>query len=65
MTHMRAKLIIASLAIASAVGFLAVAGVKDGWVYYLQVDQFTGNADYQHKRVRLHGMAVSALRIET
>lgn len=55
MTHTRTKLIVAGLAIASAVGFLAVAGVKEGWVYYLQVDQFVQSPNYHNQRVRLHG----------
>jgi cytochrome c-type biogenesis protein CcmE len=53
MTHTRIKLIIAGLAIAIAVGFLAVAGARDGWVYFLPVDKFMENPT--PGRVRLHG----------
>ena len=55
MTHVRIKLIIAGIAVAIAVAFLAYAGVKEGWVYYLHVDQFVEDASYQNQRVRLQG----------
>ncbi|MFW6038861.1 MAG: cytochrome c maturation protein CcmE [bacterium] len=53
--HLRIKLLIAGVVIAGATGYLAVAGVRDGWVYYLPVDQYVQNVDYHHQRVRLHG----------
>jgi len=53
MTHTRIKLIIAGLAIATAVAFLAIAGVRDGWVYFLPVDTYLENPT--PGRVRLHG----------
>lgn len=56
MTHVHAKLIVAGILVAVAVTFLAVAGVKEGWVYYLPVDEFTAGQDYQDQRVRLHGI---------
>jgi cytochrome c-type biogenesis protein CcmE len=55
MSHARTKLIFAGLAILAAVTLLAFAGMRDGWVYYLPVDDFTSNPDYQQSRVRLHG----------
>jgi cytochrome c-type biogenesis protein CcmE len=55
MTHVRIKLIAAGVALAIAVTFLAVAGIRDGWVYYLPVDDFVANEAYQDQRVRLHG----------
>ncbi|MCP3902439.1 MAG: cytochrome c maturation protein CcmE [Planctomycetes bacterium] len=63
MTHMRTKLIVAGLAITVAVSILAVAGVREGWVYYLPVDQFVSGASYHDQRVRLHGM-VSAENLD-
>jgi len=63
MTYMRTKLIVAGLVIAVAVSILAVAGVREGWVYYLPVDQFVGDARYQDQRVRLHG-AVSTENLD-
>jgi cytochrome c-type biogenesis protein CcmE len=55
MSHARTKLIFAGLAILAAVSLLAFAGMREGWVYYLPVDDFTSNSDYQQSRVRLHG----------
>ena len=55
MTHMRLKLIMAGLAIVVAVAFLAMAGVREGWVYYLPVDAFLSGENYHSQRVRLHG----------
>jgi len=40
MTHTRIKLIVAGTVIAAAVTFLAIAGVREGWVYFLPVDQY-------------------------
>ena len=55
MTHVRVKLIGASAAIIIAVALLALAGVKEGWIYYLPVDDFVGKTDYHDQRVRLQG----------
>ncbi len=55
MSHVRMKLTGAALAIAIAVSFLAWAGIRDGWVYFLQVDQFVQDDSYHDQRVRLHG----------
>lgn len=55
MSHTRVKLIVAGLAIATAVALLAMSGVKEGWVYYLPVDEFVADAAYHGQRVRLHG----------
>jgi cytochrome c-type biogenesis protein CcmE len=55
MTHVRLKLIVAGVAIAVAVTFLTVAGIRDGWVYYLPVDEFVAGEAYHGERVRLHG----------
>ena len=55
MAHIRTKLSIAGVVLACAVGYLAFAGIKKGWVYYLDVDAFVQDAAYQHERVRLHG----------
>lgn len=55
MTHAKLKLLCAGLVLMAAVGYLAVAGVKKGWVYYLEVDQLTSDAAYRSQRVRLMG----------
>jgi cytochrome c-type biogenesis protein CcmE len=54
-THVRLKLTAAGVAIAIAVTFLAVAGIREGWVYYLPVDEFVAGDTYHDQRVRLHG----------
>lgn len=56
MSHRRIKLTVAALALIGAVGYLAWAGIRDGWVYYLQVDQFVQDASYHDQRVRVHGL---------
>ncbi len=56
MTHMRIKLLVAGVAVAVAVTFLAMSAVKEGWVYYLPVDEFASTEKYHQQRVRLHGM---------
>jgi len=55
MTHIKVKMNLAGAALTIAVCLLAVAGVREGWVYYLQVDQFLQSPDRQDQRVRLHG----------
>lgn len=55
MNHVRTKLLIAGSVIAVGVALLAFAGVRDGWVYFLPVDQFLESESYHTKRVRLHG----------
>lgn len=55
MTHSRSKIFIAGLVLITAVGFLAIAGVREGWVYFLRVDQFINDKTYHDQRVRLHG----------
>src|SRR4051794_9031965 len=55
MTHMRLKLALAGVVLASAVGYLAFAGVQKGWVYTLGVDQYVTSPEQQAKRVRLCG----------
>jgi cytochrome c-type biogenesis protein CcmE len=52
---MKVKLIVAGSTIALAAALLAVAGARDGWVYFLTVDQFKESSNYHTQRVRLHG----------
>ncbi|MDY7107319.1 MAG: cytochrome c maturation protein CcmE [Planctomycetota bacterium] len=63
MHHMRIKLIVGGLAILVAAGFLAMAGVREGWVYSLNVDEFLTDGRYHDQRVRLEG-TVSAEDLE-
>lgn len=55
MRQSRVKLIVGGVIVSAAVAFLAFAGVRDGWVYYVPVDQFVADQSIQHSRVRLHG----------
>ena len=64
MAHARVKLIVASLAIVVAVTLLAVAGVREGLVYSLSVDQFLDDGEYAGQRVRLTGL-VSEENVQT
>ncbi|MHC4383017.1 MAG: cytochrome c maturation protein CcmE domain-containing protein, partial [Planctomycetota bacterium] len=59
MSHVRMKLIAAAVAIGIAVTFLAVAGIREGWVYYLPVDEFVAGEAYHDQRVRLHGLVAA------
>jgi cytochrome c-type biogenesis protein CcmE len=55
MQHARIKLTVAAIALVAAVAYLAVAGAKDGWVYYLDVDAYLNEPTYHEQRVRLAG----------
>jgi cytochrome c-type biogenesis protein CcmE len=55
MSAIQKKLLVAGVALAAAVGYLAYAGMKSGWVYFLEVDHYLADSSYQHQRVRLHG----------
>jgi cytochrome c-type biogenesis protein CcmE len=55
MNRSKPKILVAAAVVLAAVGFLAFAGAKDGWVYYLPVDQFVAQETARHSRVRLHG----------
>jgi cytochrome c-type biogenesis protein CcmE len=60
------KLIVAGVAIVIAVTFLAVAGIREGWVYYLPVDEFVAGEVYHDQRVRLHGtVAADGLEVSS
>jgi cytochrome c-type biogenesis protein CcmE len=56
MNHMRMKLIVGGLAILVAAAVLAMAGVRDGWVYSLTVDEFLSGERYHDQRIRLEGV---------
>jgi cytochrome c-type biogenesis protein CcmE len=55
MQHMRIKLLIGGIALAVAVGYLLFAGLKDGWVYHVEVGKFIQNPELRTQRVRLVG----------
>src|SRR5206468_2973811 len=56
----RIKLIVATVVLTGAIAYLAGAGMKSGWVYYLEVDRYLGDPQYQTQRVRLHGKVDTA-----
>lgn len=50
------KLVTAGVLLAGGVGFLAYAGMKEGWTtYHVTVDQYVSDAQYQKQKVRLAG----------
>ena len=50
------KFICGGLILVLAVGYLAYAGLKGGWVsYHLQVDEYLSNTKFYSQRVRLCG----------
>jgi cytochrome c-type biogenesis protein CcmE len=55
MKSLSRKLWIAGLVVATAIGYLAYAGAKQGLVYYVPVDQFIRDQQQQKHRVRLMG----------
>lgn len=55
MTPIRMKLIAAGLAIVGGAAVLAYSGMRDGWVYFLPVDEFVSHQERWGERVRLHG----------
>ncbi len=59
MSHVHLKFTVAGIALAAAVGLLAWSGIREGWVYYMQVDKFVEDESYHSQRVRLHGMVDS------
>lgn len=50
------KLVVASVVVAGALAYLGSAGVTQGWVYYLKVDEFVGVDRYRAERVKLCGV---------
>jgi len=53
--NIRIKLIFATVVLVGAITYLASAGIKSNWVYYLEVDRFLAEPQYSTQRVRLHG----------
>jgi cytochrome c-type biogenesis protein CcmE len=56
MRNARLKIIAAATLLTIGVTLLTIAGVRDGWVYFLPVDQFLESETYHTQRVRLHGV---------
>ena len=49
------KFAIAAVCVLAAIAYLASAGVKKGWAYYLTVDQFGAETRFHDQRVKLCG----------
>ena len=59
MNRIRAKIFVAGIVLAAAVGYLALAGVQSGWVYMVEVDQYLADPQFAKQRVRVHGVVAS------
>ena len=59
MTHSRTKITVGCLILVAAISYLAVAGVKKGWVYFMPVDQFVAQSEFHSRRVRLNGFVAA------
>lgn len=56
MKPIQKKLLAAGFVVVSAAAYLAFAGAKQGWAYYVTVDQFTRDSGkYANQRVKLCG----------
>jgi cytochrome c-type biogenesis protein CcmE len=55
MISMRTKLAAASVILIGAFAYLAFAGMQKGWVYFVGVEQYLSDTQFQTQRVRLHG----------
>ena len=55
MNSIRRKLVIAGVILTGAFSYLAFAGMQNGWVYFVSVEQFTQDAQFHNQRVRIHG----------
>ncbi|HVT88465.1 MAG TPA: cytochrome c maturation protein CcmE [Tepidisphaeraceae bacterium] len=55
MPALQKKLLLGGALLVVAVGYLAYAGMKSGWVYYMEVDHFLADDQFKTQRVRLHG----------
>ena len=60
MSAIQKKLLVASALLVLAVSYLGYAGMKSGWVYFMEVDQFLADSSVKSQRVRLHGKVDAA-----
>jgi cytochrome c-type biogenesis protein CcmE len=60
MNSIRIKLVIAGVILTGAFGYLAFAGMQNGWVYFVSVEQFAADAQFHNQRVRVHGKVATA-----
>ena len=57
MSNMKLKITVAAVVLCGAIGYLAFAGAESSWVYYVEVDEFLAEPDFQSRRVRICGIA--------
>jgi cytochrome c-type biogenesis protein CcmE len=55
----RAKIFVAGTVLAVAVAYLGFAGVKSGWVYMVDVEQYLADSQFAKQRVRVHGVVAA------
>lgn len=55
MNAMPKKFAVAGVVVLAAIAYLALAGAKKGWTYYLTPDQFRADLRYHNERVKLCG----------
>lgn len=55
MNHRKIKLAFGALVLVLALGYLAVSGVREGWVYYITIDQLSDPDQIRGRRTRLSG----------
>ncbi|MCC7408201.1 MAG: cytochrome c maturation protein CcmE [Phycisphaeraceae bacterium] len=55
MNHRTLKLAFGALVLVLALGYLAVSGVREGWVYYVTIDQLSDSDQIRGRRTRLTG----------
>ncbi len=56
----RAKLLVGGALVIGAATYLAVAGIRSGWVYFVDVDRYVEAGPVVSQRTRLHGSVGSA-----
>lgn len=55
MNHRSLKLAVGALVLILAISYLAVSAVREGWVYYVTIDQLSDPSQIRGRRTRLSG----------
>ena len=55
MSRTKLKMVVAGATLGIAAALLAFSGMREGWVYFLPVDEFVQDTNRHEQRVRLHG----------
>ena len=56
MRSARLKLVFGVAAVGAAMVYLGITGARNGWVYYLSVDDYAARAETHGARSRVHGI---------